>query len=130
MAQLNKKSIDFNNIEITKKIEFSNVFFDHDKYALLPHSYPELSQLVDYLINNPDLKITIYGHTDNIGTTEYNNELSLKRAKSVANYLLQNNINSERIECVGLGATKPKTLNNTKEGRKENRRVEFKLTSL
>jgi outer membrane protein OmpA-like peptidoglycan-associated protein len=69
--------------------------------------------------------LEIIGHTDNIGSEFYNLELSKKRAKSVANFLIAEGIDSKRIKYQGKGMTYPKADNSTQEGRDKNRRVEF-----
>ena len=76
---------------------------------------------------NKSLKIEISGHTDNIGTNEYNRELSLKRAQEVVNYLIKTGVDSERMVARGYGEIKPIAPNNTEEGRATNRRTELKI---
>lgn len=84
----------------------------------------EMQTIVEYMIKNPLTKITIIGHTDNIGSAQYNLALSEKRAESVKNYLINNfNIDKQRLTTQGLGSAKPIADNDTEEGRKNNRRV-------
>jgi OmpA-OmpF porin, OOP family len=79
----------------------------------------------------PDKNITIEGHTDNIGTNEYNQKLSEKRAKSVRQYLIDKfGINGSRLTAVGYGEEKPIASNDTAEGRQTNRRVEAVLEAI
>ena len=87
----------------------------------------ELEKLKEFLTNNPGLKIEISGHTDNTGSHEYNLDLSHNRAKSVYDFLINNNIDSERLEYKGYGETQPINNNDTKDGRAENRRTEIKI---
>ncbi|MCM0756575.1 OmpA family protein [Desulfovibrio aminophilus] len=78
------------------------------------------------LKQRPELEIVVEGHTDSIGTEVYNQGLSERRAKSVADWLVKNGIDSQRIESVGYGKMKPKYDNSTAEGRALNRRVEIR----
>ena len=112
-------------IRVRATITLNNIFFDFDKYSLKTDSYPELERITKFLIENKNVKVGIAGHTDNIGTGEYNMTLSQRRAQAVANYFYKNNIEKGRIEIQYYGKTKPISSNNTVEGRKENRRVEF-----
>lgn len=104
-----------------------NIFFDFDKANLKPESFLELDKVVKLLIENPELKIEIRGHTDSIGTKEYNLQLSLARAEAVANYLTRQGIDKSRIEVFGFGEEQSIAPNDTEENRQKNRRVEFKL---
>ncbi len=113
------------NIELDKSYTFKNVLFGFDRSVLLESSREELLKLYDHLKSNANLKITINGHTDAIGTEPYNQQLSAKRAEAVANYLLGLGIIKDRIVWHGHGSTKPITNNHSEDGRKQNRRVEF-----
>jgi outer membrane protein OmpA-like peptidoglycan-associated protein len=75
----------------------------------------------------PTLKIEISGHTDNVGDAEYNQRLSVARAKAVVDYLISKGIDSSRLSYVGYGFSKPIAPNDTEEGRRLNRRSEFKI---
>lgn len=118
---------DINKLEIDSAIVLHNVFFNFDKYELLPKSYRELDRLYDLLNTNPSIRIKIEGHTDNVGGYEYNMDLSQKRVQSVAEYLIRKGIDSGRIETAGYGYINPVASNLTEEGRKQNRRVVFKI---
>lgn len=84
----------------------------------------EMQAIVEFMIKNPQTKITITGHTDNTGSTQYNLALSEKRAESVKNHLVNNfNIDQQRLTTQGIGSAKPVADNDTEEGRKNNRRV-------
>ena len=108
-------------------VRINNIFFDFNKSELKPESYPELDRLYNYLKDNSDIKVEISGHTDNIGTDEYNLNLSQERANTVKEYLVSKGISSERIVSKGYGKTRPVAGNDTDEGRQLNRRVEFKI---
>jgi OOP family OmpA-OmpF porin len=102
--------------------------FDTDKADLKPGVgyFKELNMVADVLIKNPDVKGEILGHTDNVGSAEYNQKLSERRAESVKAYLVNKGIAAERIVTKGLGLTQPMASNDTVEGRAQNRRVQFK----
>lgn len=112
-------------IEIGQTIRLNNIFFDFDKFDLLPDSYIELNRLVAFLNSNSALQIEIHGHTDNFGSNSYNKSLSYNRANAVANYLISKNISSSRLKVKGFGEEKPVAKNDTDDNRKLNRRVEF-----
>lgn len=112
-------------VEKQKKVRLNNIFFDFDKYDLKPESFLELNRIVKILDENPDVRIHIEGHTDSIGTDEYNLQLSRKRAESVRNYLVSKGISTDRIAIFGFGSTMPIATNATEEGRALNRRVEI-----
>ncbi len=102
-----------------------NIVFESNKSNLLKQSFVELDKLVAYLKRNPNYKINIAGHTDNIGKEIDNNNLSKARAKVVADYLTENGINKANIKHFGFGSLKPVATNSTEEGRQKNRRVEI-----
>ncbi len=112
-------------LENQKKVRLNNIFFDFDKFELKPESFPELDRVVKILKENSDVAIHIEGHTDSVGTDEYNLQLSRKRAESVRNYLLSKGIAPERIAIFGFGSSMPVASNKTEEGRALNRRVEI-----
>lgn len=112
-----------------KVYEFRHVLFEFDKSDLLENSIKELDDLYAYLIEEQQLNIEIYGHTDSVGTVKRNVELSTSRAKAVAQYLIDKGLNAERIRYFGYGSERPIASNDTEEGRAQNRRVEFQLIS-
>jgi len=77
--------------------------------------------------DTPTLKIEISGHTDNVGSSSYNQKLSRERAKAVVDYLLRQNIAANRLVFEGYGMDQPIADNSTAEGRQQNRRTEFKV---
>jgi len=99
------------------------VIFDFGKWDIKPHAYPELNALVKKLEENPDLKVEIQGHTDNVGSAAFNQELSEKRANAVMEYLVNKGIQAERLSAKGYGFSMPAASNDTPEGRAKNRRV-------
>ena len=106
-------------------IVMENIYFETDKYDLLPESYVELNKLVKIMKGNPTMTINIQGHTDSDGNAEYNLTLSENRANSVQNYLVQQGITKSRLTHEGRGLSQPIAENSTSEGRQKNRRVEF-----
>ncbi len=118
-------SSEIKNINTFEAYVFPNVQFDYDSHILLPFAYEDLDIVVHALENHPDWSLVINGHTDNNGSMEYNIDLSAKRAESVKAYLVSKGIPPERIQCYGLGKTKPLINENDKESQKKNRRVEF-----
>ncbi|MBS1755336.1 MAG: OmpA family protein [Ferruginibacter sp.] len=115
-------------IEKGASIVLKNIFFETGKFDLQNESKSELDKLVELLNDNPNLKIQIDGHTDNVGQQKDNLELSNNRAKSVVGYLLSKGINQQRLSFKGFGATKPVADNNTETGRAKNRRTELYVT--
>ena len=103
------------------------IHFDFDSAEIRPDSYPLLNEFGKALKGGlTDATIIIAGHTDNIGSKEYNQKLSEERAISVKNYLLTHHeIESKRLVINGLGETEPIASNDTDDGRIKNRRVEF-----
>lgn len=117
-------------IDTGSVVELKNIFFDVNKWELKPESKAELEKLTALLINNPNLKIEISGHTDNTGDKKNNLTLSSNRAKSVYDYLITNGkILASRLMYKGYGDTKPKVPNDTAENKAKNRRTEFRVIS-
>ena len=105
----------------------NNLFFDLGKATLKPESEPELKRILQVMKENMALVIEISGHTDNTGSEEINNKLSLERANAVRENLLKGGIDQARIKTRGYGKSKPKADNATEEGRQINRRVEIEI---
>jgi len=122
--------IELNQLERNTSIVLNNIFFDFDESVLLPASYTELDRLFAQLLLYPDLHITIEGHTDNMGTYEYNMRLSENRARAVADYLMDKGLEVDRISYQGYGYTRPLSDNRTDAGRRLNRRVGFRINEM
>ena len=114
-------------IEMDLVFKFKNVNFHFDTADLTPEAKNILNMVSKTLSENPNLKLNISGHTDNFGTEEYNQDLSIRRANSVKNYLVEKGATASNLMTFGYGLTQPIATNNTIEGRAENRRVEFKV---
>lgn len=117
-------------IEVGTVIKLDRVFFETAKWALLEESFEQLDELVDLMNNYPSMEIEIHGHTDSRGGTDYNQNLSENRTKSVYEYLVEQGIDASRMNYIGYGEAKPIADNKYSEGRQLNRRVEFVVTSL
>lgn len=114
-------------IALNKKHRFQNVLFEFDRFILLDTAKTDIQKIYDYLQNNVDLQIHIDGYTDNVGSPRYNKRLSGNRCEAVAQYLLQLGLAEDRISWQAHGGKNPIAENETDQGRKLNRRVEFIL---
>jgi outer membrane protein OmpA-like peptidoglycan-associated protein len=121
------KVIKLKKIKIGKSIVLRNIFFDYNQYTIRSESQSELDRLVTLLNENPEIKVEISGHTDNVGGDAYNLELSDNRAKAVVEHLVSQGIAKERLIYKGYGESQPIASNDIPEGRQENRRTEFKI---
>ncbi len=112
-------------------IILKDIFFDLNKSGLLPRSSQTLLDLIALMKQYPSMHIEIRGHTDNQGDSSYNQELSINRAQSVVNHLIESGqISMHRLKYIGYGDTQPISSNDSLEGRQQNRRVEFRVLSL
>jgi outer membrane protein OmpA-like peptidoglycan-associated protein len=112
-------------IEVGQAVRLNNIFFESGKAVLKKESFPELDRVYDFLKQNEAIKVEIAGHTDNVGNAAFNQTLSKARAEAVAAYVIKKGIAKERLQAQGYGMTKPVATNATKEGKAQNRRVEF-----
>jgi OmpA-OmpF porin, OOP family len=103
----------------------SEVLFAFDSDALGERAPAELDRLVEAIRKQPGARVTVEGHTDDVGTDEYNRSLSERRAQAVAAYLAQKGIDKGRITARGLGKSRPAAANDGDQGRQKNRRVEI-----
>ena len=99
--------------------------FDTGKSVIKPESRPVIDQIVSLMKDNPDIKIGVEGHTDNVGDFKKNKILSENRAKAVVSAIVKQGVNASRLSAAGFGQDKPIANNNTEEGRAKNRRVEL-----
>lgn len=102
--------------------------FENGKATIKKNSYEILDQVAKVFIDNPSYVIEVQGHTDNVGNYQQNLILSEKRAQAVRDYLVKHGVDTNRITAHGYGPDRPIASNNTKEGRAQNRRVEFNIT--
>jgi hypothetical protein len=121
------KDVPMQSIKIGESIILKNIFFETDLYALKKESRIELDKVIEFLHDYPAIKIEISGHTDNVGSLDYNQTLSENRAKSVVDYLIKSSITKDRIKYKGYGFSQPVASNDTEEGKALNRRTELKI---
>ncbi|MDH5368335.1 MAG: OmpA family protein [Cyclobacteriaceae bacterium] len=122
-----EKDLELVPIEKDAVVTLNNVFFDFDNADLKSESKPELNRLVETLTTRSTMIIEVDGHTDSTGSEDYNLILSERRAKAVANYLIQQGVDTDRVIVKYFGESQPVTTNSTQESRRKNRRVEFKI---
>ncbi len=121
----------FNSILATRDsargliVNMSDVLFDTAKYALRPAAREKLAKVAGVISGHPGLKLEVEGHTDNVGSDEYNQTLSEKRGEAVRDYLMAQGIAPDSVTTRGFGESQPTASNETSAGRQENRRVEL-----
>ncbi|MCX6164607.1 MAG: OmpA family protein, partial [Ignavibacteriae bacterium] len=94
-------------IEVGEVVRLNNVFFDFNKFEIKQESIPELKRVVKFLNDYPSVEIELSGHTDNVGTIEYNQLLSEQRVIAIAAYIITSGISKGRITVIGFGETQP-----------------------
>ncbi|GAA4396774.1 hypothetical protein GCM10023187_05290 [Nibrella viscosa] len=125
IALMEKESAVFTDLRANQTIRLDNVYFDQGSYVLRKDSHLQLDKLLNTLRANPNLKIEIGGHTDNVGDRRLNLLLSEHRAKVIANYLISKGIAESRLRYVGYGDARPIAPNDVEANKEKNRRVEF-----
>jgi outer membrane protein OmpA-like peptidoglycan-associated protein len=116
-------------VKVGATVTIKNVFFDANKAYIKPKSGPALDKLLHFLRHDSKVTIEISGHTNNLCNEDYCKELSQKRAEAVKQYFVDRGIDSQRISAIGYGSTLPIATNETVQGRKQNQRVAFRITS-
>ena len=112
------------------KVTFDNgILFDFNKSTLKPEAKTQLDKFSAEMADMPETNITVYGHTDNVGSAEANKKVSTQRANTVASYLQKKGISADRLVAEGLSYDFPVADNDTPEGRAQNRRVEIYITA-
>jgi outer membrane protein OmpA-like peptidoglycan-associated protein len=104
------------------------VLFRSGSFELLPGARERLAKVSGIVLAYPSLHVAVEGHTDSVGSDQYNQDLSEHRAQSVRDYFVQQGISAGAIEARGFGKTDPIASNDTAEGRQQNRRVELVLS--
>jgi outer membrane protein OmpA-like peptidoglycan-associated protein len=134
MDQQQKELQQIPGVEVTRPSEneiavrlTNDILFDFNSAALRAESQQTLRDLAANFQRYPDETVSVEGHTDNIGSPEYNQGLSERRAYSVRDYLVNQGVQPTRVTAIGFGETRPKDANNTPEGRQLNRRVEIHI---
>lgn len=113
--------------EVRQRIVLRGVNFDFNKAEVRGDAAIILDEAARLLNQDPDARVRVEGHTDWIGTEEYNQTLSERRAEAVKAHLVENGVTVDRLSTVGYGETNPISTNETQEGRALNRRVELKV---
>ena len=109
-------------------VNMSDVLFDTGKYTLRPAAREKLAKISGIVLAHPGLSLKVEGHTDSVGSDEYNQLLSEQRASSVRDFLVQQGVPDHSVTSRGFGKTQPAATNDTAEGRAKNRRVELVVT--
>lgn len=129
----NKKTItpELDRTKITKGtvIRVNNLYFKADSFKIQYISFDALLEVYDFLVENPDVKIEVGGHTNGIPSHDYCDRLSTSRAKAVVDYLVDRGVSDSRLTFKGYGKRYPVSSNDTKSGRAKNQRVEIKIMS-
>lgn len=108
-----------------QNFKFQSIYFDHDKSEIKPEFYDYLNRMARVLDGIHDLRVEITGHTDAVGTDQYNIGLSERRANAIKDYFKSQGIEPEKLEIDFKGKRQPIDTNKTKEGKQRNRRVHF-----
>ena len=108
-------------------LDLSHVYFDFDRFNIRSEYFNELNKILKILQNDPEILIGIHGHTDNYGSIHYNQQLAVNRAQEVFEYLLNQGANKAQLIMNSFGEAKPMDTNQSRQGRRNNRRVEFQL---
>ena len=120
-----KSDAEMKKVEVGKTYDLHNIHFATNSYVLNPKAKSIIDLFVEFLHENPNLKVEIQGHTDNVGNDDANQLLSEQRAEAVYHYVIDKGIPSERLRYKGFGESQPIATNNTAEGRAKNRRTIF-----
>jgi len=129
-GKVNSIDVKLMKLELNAQLALKDINFESNSDKLSDVSFTELQRVVDLMKKNLSLKVEIAAHTDDVGSETYNLILSNKRAKSVMNHLIQNQISLDRFTPKGHGETQFKLKNDTEENRAANRRVELKILSI
>jgi len=117
-------------VKIGASTILKNIFFETDSYQLKEESQTQLDEVSRFMLLNPGIVVEVIGHTDHVGTKEYNLVLSAKRAEAVAGELKKRGIAPWRLKSKGAGFDFPVGDNETEEGRSANRRTEFRIVEV
>ena len=117
-------------LEKNAKLELKDILFESNSFQLSEISFIELERVIKLMKENPGLKVEIAAHTDDVGSDAYNLSLSDKRAQSVVDYLIDNQVPMDRFVARGYGESQPIVANDSEENKAKNRRVELKVLSI
>ncbi len=121
-------NFDIQKVEAGQSYQLHDIHFATASWELSDRSVVILNEFIEFLKDHPRVRVSIHGHTDNVGDAAMNMELSNQRARAVYDYLTANGIRSNRLAWKGFGMTRPVADNTTEEGRAQNRRTEFLIT--
>lgn len=110
-----------------ENFKFQPIYFDHDKTEIKPEFHSYLKEMIRVVNGHSDLRIQITGHTDADGSDAYNEDLSKRRAKSIEKFFKENGLEIKKLKIDFKGELEPIDNNQTEEGKKRNRRVDFKF---
>lgn len=113
--------------DLYELLHSKTIEFEKQKATIKSETYALLDMIASKLQKFSDVNIVIQGHTDNTGTDEFNNKLSIDRAEAIKEYFVQKGVDENRLSTVGYGKTRPAFPNNSDKNRQKNRRVEFKI---
>ena len=123
--QLGEAKVDKMPNDVVRITMTSNTAFDTNSTSIKQGFYTTMDKVADVMTRYNKTTLTVVGHTDNVGTDKYNQDLSQRRALSVAQYLEQKKVNPVRLATAGKGESEPVASNSTEAGRQQNRRVEI-----
>ena len=123
--QLGEAKVDKLPNDVVRITMTSSTAFDTNSTSIKQGFYTTMDKLADVMTRYNKTTLTVVGHTDNVGTDKYNQDLSQRRALSVAQYLESKKVNPVRLATAGKGESEPVASNNTEAGRQQNRRVEI-----
>lgn len=113
---------------VSSRLKFENMKFDNGKAELKTSMFADLDKIIDFLLDNPDFKLKIEGHTDSDGDPDLNLDLSQRRANAIKEYLVEfGKLDASRIEAIGYGSARPIVEEKTEKDKQLNRRVEFNI---
>ncbi len=125
-----RAELELNSVmDMASSKQISPVEFESGSARLLETSRPLLDRVAAVLLNHSQLKLIVSGHTDDVGTDEYNQDLSERRAGSVKMYLATKGVHPDSVRVYGYGETQPVLKETTEQARALNRRVEFRITT-
>jgi len=128
-AGIDNVDFELETIKEGKSYTINNIFFETNSFDLKPKSITELENLHQLMKYNPTMRISIDGHTDNVGDASKNQTLSQNRAKAVYQKMIDYGVVAERLQFKGYGENKPVADNTTTEGKAKNRRTEITILS-
>jgi len=117
-------------LEVDALLSLKEINFESNSFKLSEGSFIELRRVIKLMKENPKLAVEIAAHTDDVGSAAYNKNLSDKRSNSIVEFLVENNIVSNRFVARGYGESQPLLANDSEENRAKNRRVELKILSV